>query len=390
MSKTNTRSSAEQAVTDSVYLSNCGRTCEMSANGFGRILAYLRLNGISISASLAEARTVLINACCVIPGKRENVAGMLQAALENGHVQTVIVFGCFAGIDRVESERVVYVPSRDIEQLDNYFDHTVPIARAQVGTYHPSFFRPYQRSHDPSAQYVLIAHGCQNHCSYCNIKFAKGATKSRPIQEIQQEIDHHLRSGHFLFVLLADDCGSYGTDIGTSIADLMGAILAQDPRISLRLHYLFPLTLIQYRDRFADLVATGRITYLNAPIQSGSQRVLELMNRRYDIETVLDTVEQFRALSPATWFYTHAIINFPTETEADFEATLKAVDSFDEILLMDYFRNPMTAASRLPEVDRGDRSRRLDRAQAFLARGEKGLLIGDETGALPEGEPTPV
>ena len=286
-----------------VCLLNSGQTCEMSANGFGRILAFLRLNGIAICPSPAQARTVLINACCVISAKRESVAEMLQGALSHGNVETVIVFGCFAGIDRVASERVVYVPSKEIEQLDDYFGHSISITNAHVDSYHPSYFIPYQRSHDPSAQYVLIAQGCQNRCSYCNIKHVKGSTKSRPIPEIQREIDTQLQRGHSVFVLLADDCGSYGADIGTNILDLMEAVLAQDAGIRLRLHYFFPLTLIQYRERLAELVGTGRITYLNAPIQSGSQRVLELMNRRHDIGTVLDTVMQFKALSPTTWLY---------------------------------------------------------------------------------------
>ena len=216
---------------------------------------------------------------------------------------------------------------------------------------------------------------------YCNIKHAKGEVQSRTVNEIVEDIRARVTDDTHEFILMADDCGSYGRDIRTNIVSLVRRIFESDSRIKLRLHYVFPRVLIDYEQAFHELFSTGRITYVNFPIQSGSQRILNLMNRPYDIVQVLHSVSCIRRMSPQTWLYTHIIVNFPTETGKDLKASLHAAEVFDEALFMNYSKNPLTPAFRLPDVGRQQKQRTLKTVSVFLKSGHKGLLIDSDSGA---------
>lgn len=366
--------------TDSIFIFNCGNTCELSAHHFGRLLSFFRVNRYRITGDIATCSTVLINSCCVITGKRSDVTSKLHYALSLSHVKNVVLFGCFAGINHPSSNKIVHVSTKTIEQINTCFQHTVPITDISESSLTPESFLPYQQSHDPSVRYVLIAQGCENNCSYCNIKHAKGATISRPKSDIVEEIRKELSKGYLEYLLLADDCGSYGADCNTSIIDLLTEVLNLDSRLRIRIHYLYPQILLQHKDAFADLFGLNRITYINIPLQSGSNRVLELMNRKYDAGEVIRTIRMLKDVSPATWFYTHFILNFPTETEVDFNASLDASKIFDECLFMNYSMNPQTPAARFPSVAPDIMEHRLFRAQKFLDENGNGMLIDDRTG----------
>jgi MiaB/RimO family radical SAM methylthiotransferase len=364
---------------ETLFLLNCGETCEMSALSFGRLLQFFKLNNYKLSQDLSKADHVLINSCCVILGKRNDVEEKLQFALTLPHIRNVVMFGCFAGIDRIDSEKTIYISSKKIEDVDLFFEHHISIGDIFINSFHQDFFIPYQRSHNPDARYVLIAQGCENRCSYCNIKNSKGATESKPVRDILREIEINVKQGFFEFILLADDCGSYGADIGTNIISLLTEILKSDSRIQLRIHYLFPQTLIKYAQQFKEVIASGRINYINVPIQSGSQRILTMMNRNYPINEVLSLLSDLKSISPHTWFYTHIIVNFPSETDDDLKLSLSSSEIFDECLFMNYSRNQLTQAYSLKDVDPEIEKSRLSMVQSFLDVNGKGLLIDDKT-----------
>ncbi len=366
---------------DSIYIVNCGRSCELSALNIGKVLEFLRQNGYVIIDNMGLADVVLINSCCVISGKRHRVRSALEMAQNSDHIEKIVLFGCFAGIQTGNIENVIKIPSKSIEQIDDCFDHHISIQKIEITGIPKNIFTPYQASFEYNLDYVLISQGCVNRCAYCNIKNAKGAVQSRPVHEIVEDIRKRVTEDVTEFILLADDCGSYGLDIKTNIVSLIRKILAIDARIKLRLHYVFPRVLIEYEQAFMALFATGRITYVNFPIQSGAQRILNLMNRPYDIVQVLHIVSRIRRMSPQTWLYTHIIVNFPTETEKDLGASLHAAEIFHETLFMNYSKNPLTPAFRLPDVDRQHKQRTLKTVSAFLDSGHKGLLIDSDSGA---------
>jgi tRNA A37 methylthiotransferase MiaB len=212
----------------------------------------------------------------------------------------------------------------------------------------------------------LIAQGCSNRCSYCNIKRAKGEVKSEPVSGIVQKLGSGLLAGVRDFVLLADDCASYGDDLGTDLVELMEQLFAVEPGFGLKLGYLYPQFLLIKFAGLKRIFETGRIRYVNIPMQSGSQRILELMNRPYDVPAVREALRHLRRAAPQTIFCTHIMINFPTESHSDFLESLALADDFDEVLFLNYSDNRDTPAAGLfPKVPDPEVCRRLDMASDY-------------------------
>lgn len=348
----------------------------MSAASFSRVLAFLRINGFSLTADLEASRGAVVNSCCVMEGTRTRVETLLRRLIGLDHIEQIVLFGCLAGVDCRSSGKVVAVPSKEIDRIDGCFEAKTPIRDVAVYEFEPLVFTPYQKRVHRGVKNVLISEGCDHRCAYCNIKNAKGATRSKPAAAICDEIAANLGDGPAEFLLLADDCGSYGTDIGSHIVALLSAVLALDPRVRVRLYNIFPGVLLEHADAFAAFLASGRLVHVNIPIQSGSQRVLMQMNRRYDIGAVLAAVERFRRCAPGAELHTHVLVNFPAEGEQDFRASLEAAARFDEVLFLDYSRNPLTPAGRLPGLDPGVRADRLRRVRASLNGPLNGVLVG--------------
>jgi tRNA A37 methylthiotransferase MiaB len=194
--------------------------------------------------------------------------------------------------------------------------------------------------------------------------------------EIGVEVRAGLRSGHLEPTLLADDCGSYGADIGCDLGELLHTLLAIDERLRLKISTLFPGDFLRLWQSLRDVIRSGRISYLNLPLQSGSQRVLDLMGRSYQVREVLDKLRQVRRISPRTWLYTHLMIGFPSETEADFECSLAAAAAFDEAMFITYSDNPGTAAAAIvPKVPARVVEARAGQARELLRGRLRGLFV---------------
>jgi tRNA A37 methylthiotransferase MiaB len=180
------------------------------------------------------------------------------------------------------------------------------------------------------------------------IKKAKGAVKSESVEEILEQFSRGIGIGVRKFVLLADDCGSYGMDLGTDLVELMKALrVSTDVGFSLNIHYIHPSRLIElYPKMNAEVIKS--LHFMNVPIQSASQRVLQLMNRNYDLESLLGIVDDMRKLNPDLWVQTHFIYGFPTETRKEFEASFLAAKYFSDAIYFRYSERGLTA--HMPQV----------------------------------------
>ena len=176
--------------------------------------------------------------------------------------------------------------------------------------------------------FIEIAQGCTGNCSYCMIKKARGNIHSRHIDEILDDIETLHDPTKNLF-LVADDCGSYGLDIKTNLFDLLYEINKRFPGINIDLNYLNPYWLERYPDEYIRLFKNIHINLASIPVQSGSNRVIKKMNRRYDINTVMDIIKKIKQVSPGTITYSHFLIAFPGENAIDFLRTLYHTKSFD-------------------------------------------------------------
>jgi tRNA A37 methylthiotransferase MiaB len=176
--------------------------------------------------------------------------------------------------------------------------------------------------------FVEISKGCTGKCSYCVIKKAKGNLRSRNIDDILDDIESIYEPSKTLF-LVADDCGCYGADIGSNLYELISRINKRFPNISIDLNYLNPEIMEQDANEHISLFKNSYFRYVIIPIQSGSNKIINKMNRRYDTNKILNITDQIKKTSPSTILYAHFILGYPGEGTIDFIKTLGATLHFD-------------------------------------------------------------
>lgn len=200
---------------------------------------------------------------------------------------------------------------------------------------------------------VMIARGCNGHCTYCAIRVGTGPLVSRPIDDVVATFKEGLAEGYHRFVLIAEDVGSYGVDIGTNLVELLQAIFAIESDYELILNDCNIQWFVEYGDSLMSLLEQNRdrLVDIRIPVQSGSDRLLRLMGRRYRAEDIRRVVAELRDRLPGVSLKTHVLVGFPGETEEDFSATVQLLSEarFDAVKLYCYEERPGTPASRLPD-----------------------------------------
>jgi threonylcarbamoyladenosine tRNA methylthiotransferase CDKAL1 len=351
----------------SIFLIDPSKRCEPSAYLFTKAVKFFLVNGYAVSREIDGSEIILVNTCCVTEDKIATSRAALEFAKAKGKGKRVVLFGCMAGLPFpwLEREDLICIGPKDLGKLDTHFPHHTSVTSLSVNQLPPAFYEPGQGL-GYGDYFIMIAQGCANRCSYCNIKRAKGEVRSEPAERILHELQKGLSLGVWRFTLLADDCASYGHELGTDLVQLMEQMFTAGRGFSLKLGYVYPQFVLTHFNRLKTVFKTGRIRYVNIPVQSGSQRVLQLMNRRYSIDAVMDAVLQLRDAAPGTTFCTHIMINFPTESHDDFLRSLAIADGFDEVLFLHYSDNQdTTAAGLLPKVPEPEVLRRLDMASDY-------------------------
>jgi tRNA A37 methylthiotransferase MiaB len=198
---------------------------------------------------------------------------------------------------------------------------------------------------------MKVSTGCLGICSYCSIRLARGRVKSKDPDILVQEFQRGLDQGYRDFALLGTDIGDYGKDLGVDLLDLLERLVAHERKFTLRLRNVNPRWLIPSAPRFCELLTTGKIGYILAPMESGSNRVLDRMNRRYCVEDYLEAIKEIRAAWPRIFIKNQVMVGFPGETQEDFNRTKQVLKRglFDYTDVCAFTRRPKTKAWDLPD-----------------------------------------
>lgn len=218
----------------------------------------------------------------------------------------------------------------------------------------------FVRSNEFSA-YVSIMNGCNNFCTYCIVPYARGREKSRPINEIVQEVKNLANRGYKEVTLLGQNVNSYGKDIGYTFPDLLYAIDKEVKNLEiLRFMTSHPKDLSdELIQAMADIDMLAK--HFHLPAQSGSNKVLKEMNRRYTAEDYIVLVEKLRAKMPDIAITTDLIVGFPGESEEDHKQTIELCKKvrYDSAFTFIYSPRPGTpAAEREDQIPHDIQSRR--------------------------------
>ncbi len=199
--------------------------------------------------------------------------------------------------------------------------------------------------------YIQIQEGCSMHCSYCAIRMAIGPLRSRPLEAIVEEIKSGISQGYQQIQLMGDNAGSYSLDIGTNMGKLLERIMEVDGDFVLDLTDINPVYLASMNETIKALCMQKKISRLYVPIQSASRRILKLMGRDCDIESVKRMLIEIKRLSPRQFkMGTSLIAGFPSEEVSELNATIKFCEEvgFDWVWCHSFSARPETPAAALP------------------------------------------
>jgi tRNA A37 methylthiotransferase MiaB len=206
---------------------------------------------------------------------------------------------------------------------------------------------------DSDSFFIRVSEGCTENCTYCSEKPAWGCVKSRPMEKILAELKTGLQKGYTRFFLAAADVGTYGIDIGRNAIDLLKQMVSVDKEknYAIIINQMHPASMIKLISGLEEIFASGKIEAFGCQVESGSNRLLKLMGRRYSAEKWRACMLRINKKFPFIRLSTHIMIGFPTETDEDFDATLKLLDFplfIDWLGFFLYSSRPTECAHRLP------------------------------------------
>ncbi|AER66991.1 RNA modification enzyme, MiaB family [Thermovirga lienii DSM 17291] len=315
--------------------------CQMNVYDAERLRTAMAKEGFS-EVSLEEKPELVIFVTCSIREKAEQKVwseiGRLDSQWRRKGAPKVAVIGCMAQrlgskfMDRFKSVCLVAGPrnlGKVPEALSNIAKNEERVLLLDDPRELSDLDCPPLRRDNPWRAYITIAHGCDNFCTYCIVPFTRGRFRSRAPEEIFKEIDFLVADGVREIILLGQNVNSYGADFdnGYRFSNLLRDV-ASDERVDLvRFLTSHPK---DFTEDIVDVMASNSkiCPAINLPIQSGSDRILSLMNRGYTVEQYAKIVETIRNKLEEVAITSDLIVGFPGETEEDFNASVDALKRF--------------------------------------------------------------
>ncbi|HEY8392009.1 MAG TPA: tRNA (N(6)-L-threonylcarbamoyladenosine(37)-C(2))-methylthiotransferase MtaB [Capillibacterium sp.] len=334
--------------------------CKVNQFDTEGLIADFQAHGYRVVAFDEPAEIYILNTCAVTK-EAERKAGQLIRRIKREHPAAfLVVTGCYAqtsadGLSALpEVDLVVGVAGRS--RLREILEAKLPAGEKNrvlpwAGSGEFEVLNP-----DFSGQtraFLKVEDGCQSYCSYCIIPFARGPVRSLPLDLVLKEIDRLLGLGYKEIVLVGIHLGHYGIDRGDSLAKLLKAVeerwAGTERRWRLRLGSIDPT---DFTPELMEILFNAKLlcNHLHIPLQSGSGKILALMNRGYTPDDYAGLVSVLRKGRPGLAVTTDLMVGFPGETEADFGETLNFLRAvgFSRIHIFPYSLRAGTAAAKLP------------------------------------------
>lgn len=373
------------------------------------IAAMMGMAGYETTEDDLEAAAVLLNTCSIRDNAEQKIYSRLaywnSIRRKTGHNIIIGVVGCMA--ERLKEELIERHGVDLVAGPDSYLDLPNLIGAAETGepaiNIDLSTTETYrdvvpQRLGAASSVggFISIMRGCNNFCSYCIVPYTRGRERSREPKSILKELEDLRARGYKEATLLGQNVNSYSyTDEQTGetidFPTLLGMVAEAAPDMRIRFTTSHPKDM---SDRTLEMIASHKnlARHIHLPVQSGSDKVLKLMNRKYTREWYLDRVAAIRRILPDAGLSTDMFTGFHDETEDDFQETLSLMREagFDAAFMFKYSERPGTLASRempdnVPEDVKIDRLNRMISLQNELSLESNRRDIGKTFEVLVEG-----
>jgi len=380
-----------------VYIETYG--CQMNLADTEIVLGILNNNGYGLTKNAEEADVILVNTCSIRENAEQRIYGRLGnfKTIKDQKPDLIVgVLGCMAERlrkDLIEKKKIVDVVvgpdeyRRLPELIDVAFngDKGIGVKLSKTETYDDII--PHRE--DGLQAWISVMRGCDKFCTFCVVPFTRGRERSRSLDSVVEEVKQLSERGFKEVTLLGQNVNSY-RDEGNDFADLLSACAEVDRSVRIRFTTSHPQDL---SDKLLYTIAdhTNICNYIHLPVQSGSNRILELMNRTYTIEHYLGLIEKARKIIPGVSFSTDIISGFPTETFEDHIMTLDVMREvrYDGAYMFKYSPREGTKAFRMEDdVSDEAKSKRLQEIinlQQQISFELNQELIGTEEVVLIEG-----
>jgi tRNA-2-methylthio-N6-dimethylallyladenosine synthase len=343
-----------------VYIETYG--CQMNVADSEVVVSILSEAGYVPTVNIGDAGLILINTCSIRDNAEQRIWGRLKAISylkKRKHDIKIGIIGCMAERLKeklIETEQLVDI----VVGPDAYRELPLLVAEAEAGhkavnvllsreeTY--ADISPIRMDKNGISSFVSIMRGCNNMCAYCVVPYVRGAERSRNPESILKEVKEMYEMGYREVTLLGQNVDSYKWDDNYEIMgfpELLEKVAMINPLLRVRFSTSHPKDisdeLLQTIARFENICK-----HIHLPAQSGSSRILKLMNREYSREWYIDRVNSIRTIIPDCTLSTDMITGFCTETEEDHKESLSLMEwaGFDFAYMFKYSERPGTKAAR--------------------------------------------
>ncbi|UCE19955.1 MAG: tRNA (N(6)-L-threonylcarbamoyladenosine(37)-C(2))-methylthiotransferase MtaB [Gemmatimonadota bacterium] len=328
--------------------------------------------GYTVVPFSSVADVYVVNTCTVTAKSDRSSRKAIYQALRRAPGARIVATGCSAelfpqsfadipGVDLVVSNKrkgKVYETLTQTLSQDVVLSHdSKPESIDENGWFDISRFRNYSRA------FLKIQDGCNARCSYCVVPFARGGSRSRPLQSILSQSHQLIDSGYKEIVLTGVHLGAYGADFSEeiSLADVLEALIDIEQLWRVRLSSIEPM---ECSPRLVDVIASSSkiCRHVHIPLQSGDDRILKRMNRNYTTKDYLDVIETLVAHIPDIGIGSDVMVGFPGETDSHFHQSFQFVKELplSYFHVFSYSRRPKTSAAQyrehVPDEVKKDRS----------------------------------
>ena len=354
------------------------------------------LNSGYIEGIENDSDIYIINTCTVTNTSDNKSLKVVRRVLKNNPDSIVVVVGCMTQVNSklLDDLNVSIIlgnsgKSRIVEYIEKYKktkEKIIDIQDIMVSDFEDMCLNNFNKTR----AFVKIEDGCENFCSYCIIPYARGKVRSKKPEVVISEIKNLINDGHKEIVLTGIHTGHYGSDLEDySFSKLLKEIEKIEGLERLRIS---SIEITELDDEFMDVLKSSKILvdHMHIPIQSGSNEILKLMNRKYDKKYFIEKIEKIRSIRPNISITTDLIVGFPGETKELFNETIDTINriNFSKIHVFPFSLRKGTKAEELPnhidDVAKKERVKKILNISETLEKEYFNKFVNKEVEFLPE------
>ena len=337
----------------------------------------------------------IINTCTVTNTSDIKSRKMIRNAIRRNPDACIVAMGCFIEANKNYQEDGLDIvignkdKSRIVSILDDYFkkkEQMKVLYNEEIKDFEDMYIDKFPGR---TRAFVKIQDGCENYCSYCIIPFVRGKCRSKDFNTVIKEIKSLVSNGYKEVVLTGIHTGNYGVDIDTSFGDLLEEIVKINGLKRLRIS---SIEVTELNDKVLSIIKANNVIvdHLHIPLQAGSDKILKLMNRKYDLKYYFDKIDEIRNIRGDISISTDVIVGFPSESKELFNQTIETCKKlkFSKIHVFPFSLRSGTKAEELDNhVDQFEvkqRSRELLKVSKQLEIDYMNKFVGKELVVLIE------